>query len=328
MLQWFPSMNSRSYLLRRLVWSAVVVWVILTLTFFLFVVIPDPNKPWVQPLDPGGREKAERLTRLYFEQMRYDEPLLGRYLHWMKMYVTLQWGRSFVQGRPVLAILGEAAPVTLAYLLPATALAYLLGTAQGLHSAINRFGPLKRLGNAVVYTGLGLPAFWLGEMVLFLALDHRLPVRYDPELSVGSVHNLGALVLPTLVLALNLGAVYARYTRAETSGYLSRDFIKNIRANGGRRRDEARHALRNAMPPLLSLFFSRVLTVLFLSIFVIEVVFGLPGLGRVTLRAIEQRDVAVILAMTFVTVLVGVLGNLLQDVAYAVIDPRIGSDDR
>ncbi|HKL28529.1 MAG TPA: ABC transporter permease [Natrialbaceae archaeon] len=320
-------MNSRSYLLRRLAWSIVVVWIILTLTFFLFVVIPDPNKPWVLPQDPGGREKAEALTSQYFQQMHYDEPLLQRYLHWMKMYVTLQWGQSFVQQRPVLSILGEATPVTLAYLLPATALAYLLGTVQGLYSAMDRFGPLKRLGNAVVYTGLGLPAFFVGEMAFFLALDHQLPVSYDSELSVLSAHNLGALVIPTLVLALNLGAVYARYTRAETSGYLSRDFVKKIRASGGRSRDVARHALRNAMPPLLSLFFSRVLTVLFLSIFVIEVVFGLPGLGRVTLHAIEERDVAVILAMTFITVLVGVLGNLLQDVAYAVIDPRIGSDE-
>jgi len=321
-------MISRSALARRLVWSLFVVWLILTLTFLMFVLIPDFNKPWVLPLEYQASEKAERLTRQYFAQMRYDQPLLQRYLHWMQSYVTLHWGISFVQERPVKAIVADAIPVTLGYLLPSLVLAYVLGTLQGLHAAVERVGPLKRIGNAIVYSGLGLPAFWLGEVVFFLAQDHwQLGLAYDGGRSVLAPHNLGALALPTLIMTLNLGAVYARYTRAETSGYLSSDFVKTIRAAGGRSRDVARHSLRNAMPPLLSLFFTRTLTVLLLSVYVIETVFGLPGLGWVTLRAISDRDIAVILAMTFLTVLVGLIGNLIQDVAYAALDPRIGSSD-
>ncbi len=321
-------MISRRYLFTRLGWTIFVAWLLLTVTFLLFDIIPDPNKPFVPP-QPGynTREIAERLTELYFTQMRYDQPLLDRYLHWMRAYVTLDWGRSFVEKRAVTAIVGDAAPITLGYLLPSMILASIFGALQGLYGALDRLDPLTRIGNVVVYSGLGLPAFWVGFMLFFLAQQrYGNLVVFDPALSVLSPHNLIALSLPTAVMTLTLGAVFARYTRAETAGYLSQEFIKTVRANGGRSRDVARHTLRNAMPPLFSLFVTRIMTVLVLSIFAIEVVFGLPGLGQVTLRAIENRDIALILAMTFITILVGLLGNLLQDIAYAVFDPRIDSE--
>lgn len=319
-------MISRSYLLGRLGWTIFVAWVLLSVTFLLFDIVPDPNKPWVPP-QPGNNaeEKALRLTDQYFTQMHYDEPLLQRYLHWMEAYVTLDWGRSYVQNRAVTAIVADAAPVTLGYLVPSVLLATLFGTVQGLSDSLTRYGPAKRLGNALVYSGLGLPAFWVGAMAFYLAHERFGPgIAYDSSLSVFSTHNLGALVLPTLVMTLTVGAVYARYTRAETAGYRSRAFVKMIRASGGRGRDVARHTLKNALPPLVSLFVTRVLTILLISVYAVEVVFGLPGLGQVTLNAIENRDVALILAMTFITILVGLLGTVVQDVAYAAFDPRIG----
>lgn len=318
-------MTTRSFVLRRLAWTIVVCWLVLSGTFALFVLVPDPNVPWVPP-GPLAKEKAERLTRLYFEQMHYDEPLLQRYLHWMKAYATLQWGRSYVSGRAVTSIVADAGAITSAYLLPGLLLATALGMAQGLYGTLSRLNPVTRVGRGLMYTGLGLPAFWLGEMGFFaLETWFHLGVRYDPETALLSVHNLSALVLPTVVVTLNVGAVFARYTQAETSEYTSRGFVKMIKASGGRSRDIARHTIRNAMPPLLSVFFTRLMTVILLTVYALELVFGLPGLGQVTLRAIENRDIAVILGMAFITVLVGLLGNLLQDIAYRVLDPRIES---
>lgn len=320
-------MNSRSYFLRRVLWSVFVLWLVMTATFLLFVVVPDFNLDVAQ-FGIMDHDKQVEVYNEYREQFHYDEPLLERYFHWMEAYATLQWGTSFAQERPVAEIIGEAAPVTVGYLLPAGILATLFGVFQGMHSSVRRFGLLRRLGNAITYTGLAFPAFWLGEMLLFLALRrYELGVQFDPSQGVLTPHNLGALVLPALVMALNLGAVYARYTRAEASRYLSKDFVKTIRANGGRDRDVARHTFRNAMPPLVSMFFTRALTVFLLSVYAIEYAFGLPGLGEVTLTAIEARDVSVILAMTFITVFVGLIGNLTQDLVYGVVDPRIGASE-
>ncbi len=316
-------MRTKRYLLGRLAWSVVVAWIVFTVTFLVFVWMPDNNLNFVLWGMANDPEAQQRIMEQYRQQMNYHLPLHERYLHWLTAYATFDWGQSLVQERPVAAIVGDAAPVTLAYLVPSVLLSFVAGAALGLYSTVRR-GPLEKLGRLMVYVGLALPAFWFGWMLLYLVED-----RYDVDLAwqagqgVFAGDNLAVLALPIVVMTVNLTAAQARYTRAESAEYVVADFTKTIRASGGSAADVARHVFRNALVPLTSLFFTRTLTVLLLSVYVIERVFHLPGLGTVTLNAIQQNDVAVILAMTIITVGFGVLGNLLQDVAYAFLDPRL-----
>lgn len=314
-------MRTRRYLLGRLAWSAFVAWLVFTLTFLVFVWMPDNNLNFLLWLrDP---EVQQRIMEQYRQQMNYHLPLHERYLHWLTAFATFDWGESLVQNRPVADIVGDAAPVTLGYLVPSILLSFVVGGALGLYSTVRR-GPLEKLGRTVVYLGLALPAFWFGWMLLYLARDRTgLELIWRANQGVYSGDNLAVIALPIAVMTVNLTAAQARYTRAETAEYVVADFTKTIRASGGGAVDVARHVLRNALVPLTSLFFTRTLTVLLLSVYVIEEVFQLPGLGRITLEAIRSSDVAVILAMTVITVGFGVLGNLLQDVAYAFLDPRL-----
>ncbi|ESP89152.1 ABC transporter permease [Candidatus Halobonum tyrrellensis] len=318
-------MNRRRFLAGRVAWSVFVVWLLLTATFLVTAAAPDPNAaPLMWGLSP---DEAEAVLEGYREQMQYDEPLFERYLHWMTEYATLRFGESYVRGRSVAAVLSDALPVTAAYLLPSLLLSVVLGVAGGAYSTVADRLP-ARVIRAGVLSALAVPVFLLGEALVLVAVEaFEVPLVWTPDAGFWSGQNLLVLAAATAVLTVNLVGVQARYARALTAEYAAADFVKTFRANGAGLVAVLRHAVRNASVPLVSLFLTRALTVLFLSVYLVEAVFGLPGLGTVTLSAFESRDVAVILATTFLAVVVGVVGNLLQDVAYAFLDPRVEGDD-
>lgn len=318
-------MSRRRFLAGRVAWSAFVVWLVLTATFLATAAAPDPNAtPLMWGLD---REEARAVLEQYREQMHYDEPLLQRYLHWMAEYATLQFGRSYVMERSVRAILADALPVTAAYLLPSLAVSLVVGVGGGAYSAVADRLP-ARVVRWGVHSGLAVPVFLLGEVVVFVAAgEFGVPLGWNPEAAFWSPGNVVVLGAAAGVLSVTLVAVQARYARALVAEYAAAGFVKTFRANGAGLAAVLRHTVRNASVPLVSVFLTRALTVLFLGIYLVEAVFGLPGLGTVTLAAFERRDVAVILATTFLAVVVGVVGNLLQDVAYAFLDPRVEADE-
>ena len=130
------------------------------------------------------------------------------------------------------------------------------------------------------------------------------------------------------MLGTSLLAGQARYARAESSEYVNAEFVKLLRAKGASGWAVARHLLRNAAVPLLSLFFADLLVIVALNIFVLEVVFGIPGLGQLSYEAIQNRDLPLILGTVMVLVFAGIFGNLFQDITYRTLDPRIGAADK
>ncbi|KTG08686.1 hypothetical protein AUR64_18655 [Haloprofundus marisrubri] len=320
-------MTTGRYLLRRTAWTLFVAYLILSATFFVFAFTPDPNQQG--PQFGMSREEAEEFKSQYAAAHNYDEPLADRYVEWMTAYATLEFGYSYVRDRPVSAVLGESIPVTLAYLVPALLFSLVGGVLLGLLAAMFRGGPLDWVVSGGAYVGMGVPAFVAAVLVTLLAGEYAgvaSIIQWSAERSALSAANLPALVVPAVVVALNLSAVMVRYARAESLEYLPAEFVKTLRANGARTRDVARHVLKNASVPLFSVAVSELLTVLFVSVIVVEVVFGIPGFGRLAFVAIEERDIGVILATTFVPVAVGLGGNLLQDIVYAVLDPRIETE--
>lgn len=331
-------MNTRWYIVRRLGWTVLAAYLLLSGAFFLFAFTPDPNEELVKFAVGYGAAQAgedpvkaqEEAIAAYREARDRNRPVLDRYRDWMVGYATFNWGWSYTNNQPVVDLIADRLPVTLAYLIPAIVLAVTAGVGLGLVAALWRHEPVDALVTSVSYVGLGLPAFFLGELLIAIAFRELgwYGALWDPRYGLWSVQNLTALSLPAIVVAANLLAVQVRYARAEALEYLPTDFVKRLRASGARRRDVARHVLRNAAFPLVSIFFTEVLTVLFVTIIVVEVVFDVPGLGALALSAIKRRDIGVILATTLIPAFVGLFGNLIQDVAYTVLDPRVEYDER
>lgn len=333
-----PAVTPRTrFLLRRLVWTVVVLWLVLSVTFVIFAYTPDPNEQLVAfgagfgAVVEGENATAAQLEALetYRDARSYDEPLLERYTNWMVGYATLEWGFSFGRGKPVIDVVRDRGAVTLAYLLPAIGLAVVGGTVAGLVTAAAHGRPLDRLGSLASYLGLGLPVFVIAEVGFAIAVSRFgwVGIVFDDRFGAFHPVNLDVYVLPAVAIALNVYAVQVRYTRAESLSHYTADFVRTLRSVGAGRGRIARRVLRNAAVPLVSLFFTETLTVLFVSVYVVEVALGVPGLGQAAFVAIEDRDVGLILATTLLPVFVGVFGNLLQDVAYGLLDPRIGTGD-
>lgn len=329
-------MSARSFLLRRLLWTVVATWLLLSATFFVFAFAPDPNEELAAfggamsaGPDEDPAEAAREARAAYREARNYDEPLAQRYTRWIVGYATLNWGDSFTQrtdggSSAVTAIIVERSKVTLAYLLPAVGLAIGAGVAVGLYSALREGSLPERVGSTLAYAGLGVPAFWLAEAAVLVAADSfGLYLDTWREGGLGTPENQALVAIAGLAVGTNVMAVQARYARAESREYVPASFVTTLRSTGAPTRDVARHVLRNAAVPLVSLLFTEVLVVVLVTVYIVEVVLGVPGVGQAAYRAILDRDVGLILGTTFLPVLVVLYGNLLQDVLYALLDPRM-----
>ncbi len=315
-------MSRAGYVLRRLVWVLLATYLVLSVTWALVAIPTDPT------------EAAEAFAIAVQGGSPYEnvadpsEPILDRYLTWVGGFVTFEWGRSATHGAPVTAVVAEAIPVTLTYLVPAVLLAAAGGVAVGLTTAAARRRWPERAVAALSYVGMSLPNFWLATLLLLLVGGHYGWIRfaYDPQSPVWAAQNAKRLVLAAVVVATYLVASQVRYARAETAETRTAEFVRTARAKGAGRLRVGRHVVRNAMLPLVSLFFTDLLGVLVFTSYIVEVVFGIPGLGLVSYEAMVDRDIPLVVATVLVPVFVAIFGNLLQDLAYVALDPRIGTE--
>lgn len=308
-------MGVKRLLARRVVLSVVVIWLLLSSTFLLLVVAPDSELGGIlgaAAFAGASEEELERIETRYLEERGQDRSVYVRYVEWMSSIPTLQWGDSFVTGESVRSLVALRLWRTAQYVLPATGLAVLSGVGLGLYGALNPESRGDRTGRAVAYLVLGVPNFFVG--FLLVQTTGGFPGRTV----------LVEYVFPTLLLGSTLAAAMVSYTRAGTAEYVDTAFVKLVRAKGAAGWRVAGHVLKNAAPPLFALLFSELLAALLVGVFVIEAVFGIDGFGTLVLEAVYDRDVPVLLAVTYVVVLVGVVGNLLQDVLAATLDPRTG----
>ena len=319
-------------LTRRVAFAVIAAYLVVSVVFAFVAVAPTTNTGWIKYVNEGSDDTAEKV-QAYREARNLDEPLLDRYASWLVDVTTLDWGQAYggvgpgtpgtgyEAGTPVTSLVGSALYYTLWYVIPAMVIAVVGGIGIGLYTATHQHTLLDRLGTSATYLGFSIPNFWIAQMLVLFVLRGSLLV--DLGLSGRAYEVLQLVVFPTLVLATSLLAGQMRYARAQSLEYLNSEFIKLVRAKGAGGWDVARHLLRNAALPLFSLFFTEMLGLVVLNIFVIEYVFGIPGLGGVSLFPYQEQDLPVILGTTMVIVIFGVLGNLLQDIAYLVLDPRV-----
>jgi len=310
---------------------------IATIVFFLLHLAPgDPVSLYAAPgVSPEALEQMRR-------NMGLDRPIHERYVLWMGSMLRGDFGVSFARGQPVRDVIAQILPNTLLLSGCALFLAFLGGILIGVIQAVRRNTAVDGTLSVVSLFFYSIPSFWLALMlVLVFSLMARnvwdWPIWF-PASGMTSVDHafmtpweqlgdrLRHLVLPSLSLALVLAAGIARYTRGSMLEVLGQDYIRTARAKGLPEGTVVfKHALRNALIPVITLL-GLYLPFLFSGTVFVETVFSWPGMGKLVVDAIGQRDYPVVMGGTFVFAIMVVVGNLIADLLYGVVDPRVRYD--
>ncbi len=283
------------------------------------------------PGDPAALLYGPSATPADLAQFRerwgLDDPLHTQYLRWLSNLLQGDLGRSYLDGRPVLAVIAERVPATLVLSLAALLIASVGGVTVGVLAARRPFGKLDRLLSALTALLYATPPFWFGLMLIFvfsLSLGW-MPTGgiRDPAGTGGPLDQLRYLALPALALASRDGARFARLTRSAVLAVLREEYVRTATAKGLSERIVTwRHVLRNALLPPISLIGLAVPGLLSGAV-VIETVFSWPGMGRLAIESALQRNYPVVLGEVILVALLALAGSLVADVACAAADPRI-----
>lgn len=317
---------------QRIALGLVAIWAFLSAMFALFAVTPDWTLARRVALRTWGaglsESQIEAIREEYLAARGLDRPMYEIYLDWMSNMFTLQWGHSFRTQEEVFPAVRHATIETGTYVVPAIVLAMLVGLLVGVYVAINRDTKHEGILRSISYLGLGFPHFWIGIVILGLAGISAGFSRLSTTIAPVDMPFVYSTLVPILLVTLALSATIVSYTRSYSMQYLSADLTKMVRAKGGSDLDVARHVVRNAAIPLVSLMFTETLALLAVSVFVIEALFGINGLGLVIYNSIWERDIPMLLGASMVVVTFGVASNILQDVAYSTLDPRVDTGSR
>ncbi|HEX6106002.1 MAG TPA: ABC transporter permease [Gemmatimonadales bacterium] len=305
----------RRFLLARLLLLVPTLLGVLALTFLLLYVAPgDPVQAMV-----GERADPETLARLRAE-LHLDDPLHLQFLHYVGGVVQGDLGTSYITRRPILTDLLQRFPATLRLAGAAMLFAAVVGIGVGIYGAWRPGSWADRLTAIGAYLGVSFPVYWVG---LILILVFAVHFRWLPPSGAGGVKYL---ILPALALGMRSVAFLSRMTRAAMQEVLQSDFVRTARAKGlGEGRVVLSHAFRNALLPVvtvLGLDFGSYLTGSILT----ETIFSWPGVGRYVLTALDKRDLPAIQGSILFLSLVFVVVNLMTDLLYAKVDPRVAYD--
>ena len=316
---------------RRLLQAVPLLLGVVTLTFLLLHLAPgDPTQALANPNIPPE----------VFERMRanwgLDRPLHEQYVRWIVAAFRGDLGFSYFHRVPVSEVIASTLPNTLLLGVVSLAVTFVAGCLIGTVQAVRQYGWADTLLTIVALALYSMPGFWLALMLIIavslwwpggpIAVSDMTSIYGEADPLERAADLAGHLVLPVISLGLASAAGVSRYMRGEMLEVLGQDYIRTARAKGlAERAVVYRHALRNALIPVISLL-GLYLPVMFGGSVVIEVVFSWPGMGNELYQAVLRRDYPVVLAGTFVFGLLVVLGNLLADLLYAAVDPRIRYD--
>ena len=308
------------YVARRSLHSALLLLLITVLSFSIMRLAPGGPAQFLD--DPRiGPEYREALL----DSFGLKDPVPLQYLKWLRNVLRLDFGYSFIDRRPVIEKIAERVPASFQLSLASFILG-LLGVPLGIYAAMHRGRWPDQLIRLFTVVGNAVPHWWLGLMLLLLsASTFRLfPLGGMYTIGNGSLPDrLWHLALPALIGALGGWIGLSRFVRSEMLDVLGQDYVRTAQAKGlGTRLILVRHALRNALIPLITILGSS-LAGLFSSGVLFETTFSWPGLGRMSVDAAFQRDFPVLMALTVIFSSLVILGNLLADVAYGWVDPRV-----
>ena len=312
----------RTYIISRLLLAIPTLFGVSVVAFLTIHLIPGN----IVEVMLGTRtdvtpQQIAELNRLY----GINTPLWQQYLLWAGHVVHADLGFSLRTGLPVATLLGAALGVTAELTVLAVIIALLIAVPAGMWMAVRRNSAGDVAGRLLGLLGLSIPSFWLGTL-LILAVSIYLPwlssFAFVPFLQ-DPARNLETMILPACTLALGLAAIILRMTRSAMLEVLRKDYLRTARAKGlAGARVLAKHALRNALLPVITIVGLQIGYLLGGAV-IIENVFTLPGVGRLVVQAIDQRDYPLVQSVVFVVAALVIIVNLLVDLCYAWVDPRI-----
>jgi peptide/nickel transport system permease protein len=305
------------YLLLRLADAIPTIWLVLTLVFIAMRILP--GDPALAALGDGAL--PEQLAE-FRERMGLNVPIWQQYFNFLGGVLTLDFGRSLLSNTPVIELIARNLPYTIELTIAAMLMGIVAGIPLGVIAATNRNKPADSAVRGFSLVGYAIPDFYLGALLLiFFALN----LGWFPINGAGTdfTSRLYHVFLPALTLAFVKAAFLGRLTRSSLLEVFNKDYVRTARAKGAKeRRVIYRHGLRNAMLPISTGLGLSLLSTLSGSV-AIELVFNRPGIGRLLISAIAERDYAVIQGGVLVFAMFVVLINLLMDLVYVVIDPRV-----
>jgi peptide/nickel transport system permease protein len=308
------------YLVERVVQLAVVLLFLSMIVFTIVRLIPgDPAAVML------GTESTPQAMAQIRHEMGLDQPLPVQYALWLRNVLAGNFGTSWVSKQPALALILGALPVTLQLVAASFLVALLIAFPAGIFAALRPRSWVDQGATTFALLGVSLPSFWLGIMLILLfALGLRwLPPSGYLALTRDPLGALRATLLPALTLGVALAAPLTRFLRSGMLDVLGLDYVRTARAKGlGERAVVARHALGNALLSVVTVLGLQLGALLGGSI-VIEQVFGWPGLGRLSLAAIQQRDYGLVQGIVLFVAAGFVLVNFVEDLVYLYLDPRI-----
>ena len=311
------------YLIRRLIAALPVLFIVSVLVAGLIRL--QPGDVIMANMDEGGLLSDEQLARIR-EDLGIDRPFPVQYLDWISgVLLRGDFGKSLQNNRDVLGQIGKRARVSSQLAVMAMTVAIMIAIPLGVLSAVKQDSWVDYVARLFSVMGLSVPDFFIATVLLWFL---SVKVGWLPELGYFSLwedpsQNLQALIFPALIVGYRLSAISARMTRSAMLEVLRQDYIRTARSKGLTERTVIfRHSLRNALIPVVTIMGSQ-LSFLLGGIVIIEVVFSLPGIGSLGLNAIQTRDYPVVQGVVFLTAIVHITANLVVDLSYAVIDPRI-----
>lgn len=313
-----------TYILRRILISLPIILAITIIVFFLANMMPGDA---VMAMISSDTPLEDTLIKLRQGQLGLDLPIHIQYVRWLDNLLHGNLGFSFQSGESVAYMIAERIPATLELMGISLVISIILGVILGTISALRQYSAMDYGLTLFGFTGISIPDFFLGMILIFV---FALKLKWFPTsgmVTAGTefswADNLWHVVLPATALALVRTSVFMRYTRASVLEVINDDYIRTARAKGLKEVVViARHVLRNALIPVITVI-GVSLAVLFAGSIIIETIFQWPGIGLMFISAISLRDSPVIMGYVLVSAIVVLIANLLTDVTYSWVDPRI-----
>lgn len=309
-----------AYILRRILIAIPTLLLVSVFVFGLQKLLPgDPI------LVMAGEDRDPAVIELLREKYRLNDPIPMQYLYWLGDVVQGDLGISLRTNEPVLSLIASKLPVTIQLAIMSMIFAILIGIPAGILSAVHKGTWVDWLANVVALSGLSIPNFWLGIMLILLVSVNLgwLPASGYESPWIDPVKSLQTMIMPAFVLGTGLAATLMRHSRSAMLGVLQADYVRTARAKGLRNRVVVlKHAFRNAVLPvvtLLALLFGELLAGAVLT----EQIFTIPGFGKLIVDAVFNRDFAVVQGVVLCTAIGFITMNLLADVAYVLLNPRL-----
>jgi peptide/nickel transport system permease protein len=310
------------YLIRRFLQAVAVVWLVTVITFILLKALPGgPVRAML-----GTRASNLALVAALTKQLGLDKPVWQQYWNWLDALLHGNLGFSYYWNQTVGALLTERLPKTVLLVGLSTVLALVIAVPYGIIQAVRRNKVADHAGTAFSFLFYGMPVYLTGIILInvFAIELHAFPSEGAQGASIGSFFaDFNAMVLPLATLTLLTLALFTRYMRSSTLDQLTQDYVRTARAKGaGEGRILYRHILRNALIPIATLI-GLSLPAIFSGALVTEYLFNYPGMGLLFYQSAEVEDYPTLLGITVIVALATVVGSLLADVLYAVLDPRV-----